>query len=726
MKLISCHILGFGKFVNASFDLSKPLVVFKENNGFGKTTLADFIECMFYGLESSRSKSVTGNYRLKYAPWSGGGFGGSLTFFYRGQTYRVERIFGRTAGADVVKIYNQSHALCYEFGEKGERLGETVFGLERESYRKVAYISQSKEMGSEFPESLKARLVALISETDSGQGKGALERLDVAERELRAKRRPGKGKLDVLDEKIEEISRLVEEGKRAGERAMETRRRAHELKEQILSLTKESETLVKRVSESADGAERELRGKILEREEELNKLQEFFGNTDVETLNIAGLESAISQFYELSQKRKQLQEETEEDGQDKREIERLKMQISAKEQALETYTLLLQEKEETTGAGKRSKEKNSKKSGVGSLAIMLGIALLTVGILLWQSQPSFSSALVVGGGVLAVFGMLPHLFQGGKREKEQKGNTSIKKRIADAEKELEDLKFELSALVQTEKNQMESAREELEQTGQRLSALKKAIEEFLSHFSLASSYDYRAALQILKEKKEAYERCLQKMQDYRLEQRRRIETGESAQQNETLLAQKRVLEVEREETLELRAKTLAELSKWENLQRDGELYSEELARLREEKQRLEKRLLAVQTAREILLRARENTASRYLGGVENACAKYARILGGGELAFRLRLLSAGKIVLEENGAFKSEDYYSAGARELLDFCIRLALAETLFTREPPVLMLDDPFVNLDDEKTESAKRLVKELSTKYQVLYFTCKTERVL
>ncbi len=55
-----------------------------------------------------------------------------------------------------------------------------------------------------------------------------------------------------------------------------------------------------------------------------------------------------------------------------------------------------------------------------------------------------------------------------------------------------------------------------------------------------------------------------------------------------------------------------------------------------------------------------------------------------------------------------------------------ALVDAIFNQEKPVLILDDPFVNLDDEKTEKAKKLVKELTKRYQVLYLTCKKERRL
>ena len=70
MKLLSCYIAGFGKFVSQAFDLSKDLIVIKEGNGWGKSTLADFIECMLFGMDNGRSKAVESNFRIKYAPFT--------------------------------------------------------------------------------------------------------------------------------------------------------------------------------------------------------------------------------------------------------------------------------------------------------------------------------------------------------------------------------------------------------------------------------------------------------------------------------------------------------------------------------------------------------------------------------------------------------------------------------------------------------------------------------
>ena len=41
------------------------------------------------------------------------------------------------------------------------------------------------------------------------------------------------------------------------------------------------------------------------------------------------------------------------------------------------------------------------------------------------------------------------------------------------------------------------------------------------------------------------------------------------------------------------------------------------------------------------------------------------------------------------------------------------------------MILDDPFVNLDDETTKAALRFLRMASEEYQILYFTCHTSRL-
>ena len=62
--------------------------------------------------------------------------------------------------------------------------------------------------------------------------------------------------------------------------------------------------------------------------------------------------------------------------------------------------------------------------------------------------------------------------------------------------------------------------------------------------------------------------------------------------------------------------------------------------------------------------------------------------------------------------------------EFAGICTRLALVEAMYEGEKPFLILDDPFVNLDEEKVTKGRELLNKLSETYQILYFTCHESR--
>ena len=486
MRFVSCFVSGFGKLCNQSFDLSKDVVEIKAKNGGGKTTLAVFLESMLYGLESSRSRDLEENPRLKYEPWQGGGFGGSLTFMHAGKTYRIERKFGKTPSADSVKLYDKNNMPCYEFGENVANLGELLLGVNRETYKRSAYIPQGAILSNGLPDDAKARLIALLSvdgEKETGAS-GAIKRLDEAERKLRARRAPAKGKLDEIDKKLEELERAKTDCQRAAEEARKEREK------------------------------------------------------------MAALQTTLAE----NEKRKQ--------------------------------------------------EPTNKR---GLMSLLFAAILLTVSFISFQTFPMLSAVSSVIGGVL-----LLTLCLGKKHGESQENGKDIGRWIA---------------------------------------------------------------------------------------QRTRLEL--------------------QTENLEKQAYAYAD-------------YQAEAERLGEEKARLEKRLRAIRTAKELLIRARSNMASCYLAPVEEKYQEYAEILSKTE-SETLRLTAEGQPIVEEKGSLKQVSHYSAGAQDLMGLCMRLALAETLFERgNPPVLVLDDPLVNLDDEATARAKRLLRHFSKKYQIVYFTCKEERRL
>ena len=85
MKLLNCHIFGFGKISDRRFVFDDGVNTVLEQNGFGKTTLADFLKVMFYGFDDESKRSLKDKEREKYRPWDKGTYGGSIAFEYEGK-----------------------------------------------------------------------------------------------------------------------------------------------------------------------------------------------------------------------------------------------------------------------------------------------------------------------------------------------------------------------------------------------------------------------------------------------------------------------------------------------------------------------------------------------------------------------------------------------------------------------------------------------------------------
>ena len=80
MRLIGLHIENFGVLSDVDLDFKDGVNTIIHENGWGKSTLAEFIRVMFYGLEGARKKDLYENDRLRFQPWNGKHFGGEITF----------------------------------------------------------------------------------------------------------------------------------------------------------------------------------------------------------------------------------------------------------------------------------------------------------------------------------------------------------------------------------------------------------------------------------------------------------------------------------------------------------------------------------------------------------------------------------------------------------------------------------------------------------------------
>lgn len=138
MKIKTIHIENFGKLKDYTVNLSEGLNEFYFENGFGKTTLSIFIKAMFYGMPPARENVKME--RKKYMPWQGGNFGGYIDFEYEGKFYRVTRFFAKTPEGDNCQLLNLSTNKIVDL--KGNELGETIFGVGRETFEMTAFFPQ--------------------------------------------------------------------------------------------------------------------------------------------------------------------------------------------------------------------------------------------------------------------------------------------------------------------------------------------------------------------------------------------------------------------------------------------------------------------------------------------------------------------------------------------------------------------------------------------------------
>ena len=218
MRLLACHIENFGRLSGLDFDFSKNPTVIFEKNGWGKTTLAAFLKSMFYGLPDSRVKSAE-NARVKYKPWQGGVYGGSLTFERGGKKYLVKRIFSEGAKGDEVRIYDALTMLeTADFPCGKEGLGESLFGVDEKGYEKLVYLPQGS-VEIRLDGGLQAALLCSRESLDGGEDvERAVAAIEEEERSLRSKRKPAKGRLDIVDEQIAALEESIYFAQKEGEK----------------------------------------------------------------------------------------------------------------------------------------------------------------------------------------------------------------------------------------------------------------------------------------------------------------------------------------------------------------------------------------------------------------------------------------------------------------------------------------------------------------------------
>lgn len=127
---------------------------------------------------------------------------------------------------------------------------------------------------------------------------------------------------------------------------------------------------------------------------------------------------------------------------------------------------------------------------------------------------------------------------------------------------------------------------------------------------------------------------------------------------------------------------------------------------------------------EYLKNAREQLTARYMKPLVSSFEKYYGLLLEEETG-EWQIDANISFTARQEGQLRLVQQLSAGYQDLIGVCMRLALCDAMYPKEKPMLILDDPFVNLDEEKTARGMELLKNVAQDYQLIYFTCHSSRV-
>lgn len=283
--------------------------------------------------------------------------------------------------------------------------------------------------------------------------------------------------------------------------------------------------------------------------------------------------------------------------------------------------------------------------------------------------------------------------------------------------------------------QLQEKARQFREAGKAYREFSEELRAFVEDLSMTPRQDIQAQLLEIQSRLQTY---TDRKSEYEKAKEQR-EAFERLENTEELL---RIKPVENQEGLEdMNSRLSAIASRMEEVQgyiadykRQSEELREEADRLTEEEQRLatlqeeyaaaSQKYELVKKTKELLGQAKTSFTAKYTEPLRASFEKYYELLTN-ESGRRYHMDANHALTVEEKGMQRDPKFFSAGYRDLIGICMRMALVDAMYQEEKPFIIFDDPFANLDKDKVEGALALLHSISKEYQVLYFTCHESRM-
>lgn len=726
MKILSLHIQNFGKLNNFDYSFNPQKNVIIAENGFGKTTLAVFIKCMFYGIKGGNKASLNDeNERLKYQTWGSTALiGGTLDFEYQDKKYRIERYFGDKPSLDTFKLIDlKTNKQTKDFSEN---LGEELFGVDANSFERSTYLPQKNIDKSN---TLSSKLASLTFGTeDTNSIDKVIANLEASSKKY-FKSNGRAGLISETKDKITDLEIKIEECVTFENNANLIQTEIDEIDLKISQINNELEELKPKLEVAISSSiyleeYQKLMQNVETTKERYLELKDMFQGKNINEKMLDDLILLSQEFLKINSKIEMLK------NADDSELKSYTTKFNG-------YTPNIQEIDNNIMLyDKNVKENNNNtiKSDKGVYCILF----IILGALAFLGSIFCYKFNIVVGVILSILSIalvsyfvykLIIINKSKNKENYTVDNVSIIQFLNkygyntdNISQSLLNIKSDAMIYLKLLKNK-EIETNQLNQLCANKQKIEDAILPFLNNFYDAINDDYFTLISAVKTNYLEYlgldiklKEMSKSIKEYDSKIDKTINLQELKLQEEKLNTGLNLYVTEKEKLLNQKI----------NSQNKANLKQEYIQSLSIEKENFKNyfsKYNTILSTINFLKQAKDNLCSKYLQPITSAFLNHLKEIDSVQIK-DVSVDTDLNVNVIDNTKTRDLEYFSKGYKDLINICLRLSLIDTMFVKTKPCIILDDPFINLDDKKVASAINVLDKLSQNYQILYLTCNSSR--